>query len=354
MRILTIDGAGLQGASTVLILNAVLDAYAKQNGCRKPRPCDLFDTIAGIGAGAWLAILLGRFRMDLAACLAEWYVLVDRTAKMSKPKGRILRHINRLVKFYGIDGCLFESRPQGVRTRHVFVAASQPRTRRSGDTTYNIFRSYEISKSAMFPQWLREGPANPSSFKISSAFEVAGASMSIIPEWSEQMEASGKISFRNSKPPSHHNITGLALDEMWAIHGSDVPISVVLNIGPGVPPDTKGKAIAPSLEKEMEQDIQAKLDRVYPSGSEMYFRLAPPNTTPFTAEDRSEDRSAVSSGNRAAILDFLNDEHTRNKIDELAKRLSQPGNPSNHLYDFGVSNAAQELDGATLHSFDLQ
>ena len=26
---------------------------------RKPKPCEVFDTIGGIGAGAWLAILLG-------------------------------------------------------------------------------------------------------------------------------------------------------------------------------------------------------------------------------------------------------------------------------------------------------
>lgn len=64
LKIITLDGGGLQAISTLLILNKVLETIAKENGVpvhRKPGPCDVFDTIAGIGAGGWLAILLGRF-----------------------------------------------------------------------------------------------------------------------------------------------------------------------------------------------------------------------------------------------------------------------------------------------------
>ena len=85
MRILTIDGAGLQGILTLVILNAVLEAIGKQNGDRKPRPCDVFDTIAGIGAGGWLAILLGRLRMDISLCLFTWYK-IGRIKPQSIPK----------------------------------------------------------------------------------------------------------------------------------------------------------------------------------------------------------------------------------------------------------------------------
>lgn len=63
LKILTIDGGGLQGISTLLILDKLLGAIARNNGVpdRKPRPCDVFAVIAGIGPGGWLALLLGRF-----------------------------------------------------------------------------------------------------------------------------------------------------------------------------------------------------------------------------------------------------------------------------------------------------
>jgi len=46
LKILTIDGGGLQAISSLLILDELLTTVAKNNGVnhRKPRPCDVFDT----------------------------------------------------------------------------------------------------------------------------------------------------------------------------------------------------------------------------------------------------------------------------------------------------------------------
>ena len=157
MRILTIDGAGLQGISTLLILNAVLEAIGKQNGGQKPRPCDVFDTIAGIGAGGWLAILLGRFRLDIDFCLSKWYK-IGRIKPQSIPKElrlrlkhcyfdteRLIEEVEELTKLCGTGEYLFEPHPKRARTRHVIVAAS-----RSDSQGYNIFRSYEVPNQLRF------------------------------------------------------------------------------------------------------------------------------------------------------------------------------------------------------------
>ena len=49
------------------------------------------------------------------------------------------------------------------------------------------------------------------------------------------MASSGKINLSDTTFPKPHNITGLTLDEMWGIYGMDVPLSVVVNIGSGLP-----------------------------------------------------------------------------------------------------------------------
>ena len=275
MRILTIDGVGLQGVSTLLILNEVLDTIAKQNGVRKPRPCDVFDTIAGIGAGGWLAILLGRFRMDINSCLCEWYKIVERIAPRSKSKElrlRILQHcyfdthrlveqVEKLTELYGRGEYLFEPNPERARTRHVIVAALKSDTK-----GYNIFRSYKVPNSAKFPEWLREGPANPSKFKISSAFGVTGASRYFAPEWKEQMESSEDTKFSDKEFPKPHNITELALDEMWAIYGTDVPLSVIVNIGPGLPNNVDVEEIATRFSWGLDPVADHKAMSIEPSG----------------------------------------------------------------------------------------
>ena len=188
LNILTLDGGGLQAVSTLLILSKVLEKIAKENGVpehRKLRPCDVFDTIAGIGAGGgWLAILLGRFRMDITSCLSEWYNLMQCISPKSTTEEfrlRVLHHcyydterlveqVEILTQVYGTGDLLFEPDTQVARTRHVFVAALA-----SDAKGYNLFRSYKVPKSAKSPKKLLEGPENPSNFKISRAFGMTGA-----------------------------------------------------------------------------------------------------------------------------------------------------------------------------------
>jgi hypothetical protein len=246
LKILTIDGGGLQAISTLLILDELLSAVAKNNGVsnRVPRPCDVFDTIAGIGAGGWLALLLGRFHLDVTSCLSEWYKITQRIkprSKGEKVRMRLLHHcyfdpdrlveqVDQLTQLYGTGDYLFSDDAKDIRTRHVLVAAL-----RSDAKGYNLFRTYPIPETASLPEKLLEGPRDPAKFKISSAFGVTGAAKYFTPPWKEQMDSNGKTRFSDNKFPKPHNITELALDEMWGLYGTAVPLSVIANIGPGIP-----------------------------------------------------------------------------------------------------------------------
>ena len=235
-----------------MILRSLLEAIARENGIpesRAPRPCDVFDTIVGIGAGGWLAILLGRFRMTIDSCHYEWGHIMGFIAPKTKAqeirqqllqrghfdKERLVQGVNFVTEKFDTGDYLFEPDIKGARTCHVLVAAQT-----SEAQDYNLFRSYEIPKSAKLPEKLLKGPANPSSFKISSAFGVTGAPRYFKNAWREQMTGRGP----NTKFPKPYNITELALDEIWGIYGNDVPISIVVNIGPGNPSDVDVKQIA--------------------------------------------------------------------------------------------------------------
>jgi len=246
LSILTIDGGGLQAICSLLILDKLLDAVAKKSKFphRKLRPCDVFDMIAGIGTGGWLAILLGRFHMDITTCLSEWYKITDRIVPQSKSEeirirafhhcyfnsDRLVRQIDSLTKIYGTGVVLFDNQAGEVRTRHVFVAAL-----RSDSSRYNLFRTYAITGDVRSPKMFREGPENPSNFGISQAFGVTSAARYFSHPWNEKISKSGRVSFHDSRYPNTHNITELALDEMWALYGTEVPLSVIVNIGPGLP-----------------------------------------------------------------------------------------------------------------------
>jgi patatin-like phospholipase/acyl hydrolase len=48
-----------------------------------PRPCDVFDVIAGTSTGGLIAILLGRLKLDVQTCID---VYIDLAPKIFRPK----------------------------------------------------------------------------------------------------------------------------------------------------------------------------------------------------------------------------------------------------------------------------
>ena len=246
LRILTIDGGGLQGISPLLILDKLLGAIARNNGVQdsNPRPCDVFDVIACTGAGGWLALLLGRFQIDVSAALAEWYNLIDCIAPRSKAEelrmrlmqhcyfdtDRLVEQIDQLTEFYETDKHMFLTPTTGTRCKHVFI--STPKTNSKGThLKYNLFRTYDCPEDSEV--WA--GPSNPRKYKISHAFGATGAAKCFTPPWEEPSATKRISTFLDTSSPSLHNITELALNEIWGLYGTDVEISVVINIGPGIP-----------------------------------------------------------------------------------------------------------------------
>ena len=243
LKILTIDGGGIRGISSLLILEELLRAIARNNGCQdsKPRPCDVFDVISGIGPGGWLALLLGRFQMDIPSALAEWYNLIDCIAPRTKREklrirlkqhsyydtDRLIEQIDHLTEEYETDKHMFFDPPKDVRCKHVFVSALRTDSKDSHQG-YNLFRTYDCPKGAN----VLDGPTEPREYSISHAFAATGAAKYFTPPWKEKK---GKVKFQDTQFPSPHNITELALNEVWGLYGKDVEISVVVNIGPGSP-----------------------------------------------------------------------------------------------------------------------
>jgi patatin-like phospholipase/acyl hydrolase len=70
-RVLTLDGGGVRGLSSLLILRDIMEdiAQVKQTSA-PPKPCELFDLIGGTSTGGLLAIMLGLLGMVIA-CLKD-------------------------------------------------------------------------------------------------------------------------------------------------------------------------------------------------------------------------------------------------------------------------------------------
>ena len=243
-----------------MILNKLLASIGPVNGRGPPRPCDVFDTIAGIGSGGLLAILLGRYRLDITSAVTEWYNLTDRLKSQSRRKrvwnrssklirydqATLLQEAERLTKRYETRSCLFfdESEKKGPRCKYVLVAASHAQlesgnlvTRlctccgdREYDPAWSIFRTYPCPEGKS----LRHGPTDPERFPIAKAFCATAAARPFFAPYAVDIEGEGTTSFSDYFPWPQ-TITLLALEEMWALFGDQVDINVVLNVGAGLP-----------------------------------------------------------------------------------------------------------------------
>ncbi|KAL2885567.1 Vegetative incompatibility protein HET-E-1 [Ceratocystis lukuohia] len=65
-RILSIDGGGVRGLSSLLILEKIMECIQQVEDLPEvPKPCDRFDLIGGTGTGGIIAIMLGRLKMNV-------------------------------------------------------------------------------------------------------------------------------------------------------------------------------------------------------------------------------------------------------------------------------------------------
>jgi patatin-like phospholipase/acyl hydrolase len=70
LRILSLDGGGVRGISSLYILKELMAQASRQLAADKPdepssipRPCQVFDMICGTSTGGLIALMLGRLEM---------------------------------------------------------------------------------------------------------------------------------------------------------------------------------------------------------------------------------------------------------------------------------------------------
>lgn len=246
LKILTLDGGGLQALSTLSILSKLCDAIAINKASdRKPAPYELFDIIGGIGTGGWLALLLGRYRLDLTRCMSIYLELASdpqlpatRSLFGSKPyaldQKRLISKIDSILKRYELNPSLLDNEAQKaeegveVRCKHAF-AVGAIQSSDEVNREYEIFRAYRTTNTP--GPFYRPGP-DPESCNVSSVCAATGATKYLL-----QPYTIGSTTYSDNGFPNPHNITEIAMDEANHIFGEKPPLSIIVNIGPGIPSD---------------------------------------------------------------------------------------------------------------------
>ncbi|EPQ54048.1 FabD/lysophospholipase-like protein, partial [Gloeophyllum trabeum ATCC 11539] len=78
-RILSLDGGGLRGLSSLLVVERIMEETGKIAGRNTPvRPCEVFDMICGSSTGGLIALLLGRLGLECSVAIEAYKNIVGR------------------------------------------------------------------------------------------------------------------------------------------------------------------------------------------------------------------------------------------------------------------------------------
>ncbi|ORY62120.1 acyl transferase/acyl hydrolase/lysophospholipase [Pseudomassariella vexata] len=98
LRVLSLDGGGVRGMSTLLILRHLMKRINYKD---TPKPCDYFDIIAGTSTGGLIAIMLGRLRMSVQECI-DAYQSISET--VFQPKRSRLNVLGKGKDLWTLEG----------------------------------------------------------------------------------------------------------------------------------------------------------------------------------------------------------------------------------------------------------
>lgn len=79
LRILSLDGGGIKGYTSLLILKRIFRTIQIKGELEtEPLPCDVFDLITGTSTGGLIAVMPGRLHMTIDECTQQYKVVGEK------------------------------------------------------------------------------------------------------------------------------------------------------------------------------------------------------------------------------------------------------------------------------------
>jgi hypothetical protein len=269
LRILSLDGGGVRGLSSLLILRDVMGAVQQLSGAASGplRPCDFFELVVGTGTGGISAILLGRMRLTVDEAIDEYIRLAD--AVFQSPSWRRLSGLmpnHPLFDGKALEDHLYKTIAHRLGDREALVYdstdPSRCRTAVLAATSANldappyIFRSYHS-----YPQ-----------FTLVDAVRATSATTGLFPSVSLSHPP---IKFIDAGAVGYNNPTEIALSEARDIWPTQ-PVDLVLSIGTGTQRIVEaGRGGLVKLTQRLIESCEFVHDRVCRRfGPTSYFRFS--------------------------------------------------------------------------------
>ncbi|CUA73013.1 Phospholipase A I [Rhizoctonia solani] len=237
LRILSLDGGGVRGLSSLLILREFLARLEKEQGATKPIvPAEYFDLIVGTSTGGIIALMLGRLRMDVHEAIDVYKDLSKKvfcTGWFPASLSYCAALVGRVPSIY--DESKLEQILKDKVAKHAEGRDPEARLEDlspdSCRTAIITARSVDATRPVLMRSYLVPHDAEPEKFKIWEAARATSAA----PTYFRPMEAGAdKVPYIDGSISGHCNPSGIAIREaeyLWP----NRQIGLFMSLGTGSP-----------------------------------------------------------------------------------------------------------------------
>ncbi|KAF8330802.1 uncharacterized protein EI90DRAFT_3124019 [Cantharellus anzutake] len=279
LRLLSLDGGGVRGISTLVILKEIMKKVTSE---KDPRPCDYFDMIAGTSTGGLIALMLGRLHMTINECTEEY----ERLAKELFTRGRLGKFVGVVTTGARYDANILKNGIQDLLQRKLgdseaLMLEKDPLCR----VLLMAARSDRLNRrTAAYLRTYDSPNAPPQKFPPFRIWEAARAT-SAAPTIFEEVRV-GRHTFVDGGLGFNNPVQEL-VNEAFFLYGATRPIGCITSIGTGLgknvplhPISVIGfkhfvrglVSVASGCERSHERMIANSL-RLPPVGEQKYFRF---------------------------------------------------------------------------------
>ncbi|RFU29627.1 hypothetical protein B7463_g6711, partial [Scytalidium lignicola] len=224
LRLLALDGGGVRGLVSLLILKRLMHLIDREH---PPKPCDIFDFIAGTSTGGLIAIMLGRLKMDVDSCI-DAYVSLSREVFNPRMTTRIFgRALQGVIGNAAFDYKALEKAVKRV-VGDCLGDENTPLLEKDPKCKVFVCASMSNTETMRLRTYISEVEDH-----IPCTIWEAGRATSAAPTFFSPITFSNGLTFRDGALRDNNPIFQL-LDEVQAQHPR-ATISTIVSIGTGVP-----------------------------------------------------------------------------------------------------------------------
>ncbi|KAE8314483.1 acyl transferase/acyl hydrolase/lysophospholipase [Aspergillus transmontanensis] len=232
LRVLSLDGGGVRGLSSLYILREVMQRLNPEGKPRKP--CEVFDMIAGTSTGGLCAIMLGRLEMTVDECIEAYNRFMKRIFNVAgwKKNSRLVWKGSRFSAD-NIEAVIKELNKEKLGD------SEAPLLNEHGQCKSFVLAVRQDAANSKGPVHLRSyvNTQQKSLLPNIKAWEAARAT-SAAPTYFPPMEVSTDKGVKHKLIDAAlgaNNPVGWLWNEVLSVFGAGRPIDCILSIGTGIP-----------------------------------------------------------------------------------------------------------------------